>query len=134
MNDVVERSRILEMQEIMRTMPQVELQTDHYWADGMYCRIVHRPAGTVIVGKVHKKEHFYMVLKGAVQVGKEVYEAGSVIVSKPGTKRAVYALEDSICCTVHRSKKRNLDKLEKQLVEHDENTLFDAQNKLKELT
>ena len=134
MNDITEMDRVLELQEIMREMPQVELQTDHYWADGMYCRVVARPAGTVIIGKVHKREHFYMVLKGAVQVGKDVYEAGSVIVSKPGTKRAVIALEDSICCTVHKSKKRNLDKLEKQLIEPDKKALFDSRNKLKELT
>ena len=122
---------VLKLEEIMRTMPQIELQTDHYFADGMYCRVVARPKGTVIVGKVHKKEHFYIVAKGCVQIEKEVYPAGTVLVSQPGTKRAVFALEDSICLTVHRTNNRNLKRLEKQLVEDDPLALFDAGNKLK---
>ena len=76
----------------MMNLPQVQLQTAHFFADGMYARAVYRPAGTLIVGKVHKREHFYIVTKGSVQVSKDVYRAGTVIVSKPGTKRAVLAL------------------------------------------
>ena len=133
MNDLAERSSVEALQALMLTMPQVELQTDHYFADGMYCRVVTRPAGTLIVGKVHKREHFYIVAKGAVQVGETVYPAGSVVVSQPGTKRAVLALEDSVCLTVHRTAKRNLDKIERDLVEKDSTALFDARNKLKEL-
>lgn len=125
MNDIVK------LQQIMSTMPQLELQTDHYWADGMYCRVVARPKGAVIVGKVHKREHFYIVAKGCVQIEKEVYPAGTVLVSQPGTKRAVFALEDSICLTVHRTKKRNLEAIERQLVEPDPLALFDAGNRLK---
>jgi len=123
------------LQQAMREMPQTELQTDHYFADGMYARVLSRSAGTLIVGKVHKKEHFYIVAKGKVQVasGDDVrtYDSGSVIVSKPGTKRAVLALEDSICLTVHRTKKRDLDKIEHELVIPDQTALFDARNKLK---
>jgi hypothetical protein len=133
MNDLAERSSVEALQALMLTMPQVELQTDHYFADGMYCRVVTRAAGTLIVGKVHKREHFYIVAKGAVQVGETVYPAGSVVVSQPGTKRAVLALEDSVCLTVHRTAKRNLDKIERDLVEKDSTALFDARNKLKEL-
>lgn len=121
------------LEDAMRLMPQVELETDHYFADGMYARVLKRPAGTLIIGKEHKKEHFYIVTKGKVQVGKDIYEAGDVIVSKPGTKRAVLALEDSICMTIHRTKYKNLDKIEKQLIQPDTKALFDAENKLKEL-
>lgn len=121
----------------MREMPQAQLETAHAWADGMYCRTLFRSAGTLIVGKVHKKEHFYIVAKGKVQVAMDddvkEYEAGTVIVSKPGTKRAVYALEDSVCMTVHRTRKKNLDKIEKELIEPDAKALFDSRNGLKEL-
>ena len=125
---------ITKLEDFMRSLPQAELHTEHYFADGMYCRLLERKAGTLIVGKQHKREHFYIVAKGKVQVGKDIYEAGTVIISKPGTKRAVLALEDSICLTVHRTKKRNLDQIEKQLIEPDTKALFDAENKLKELT
>lgn len=127
--NLIERQQIERLQDAVSRLPQVELQTDHYFADGMYARVVTRLKGTVIVGKVHKREHFYIVAKGRVQVGKEVYEAGTVIVSQPGTKRAVYALEDSVCLTVHRTKKRNLDAIERQLIEPDRKALFDSSNK-----
>jgi len=136
MNEVV-TGRIWKLQEAMLSLPQADLPTFHYFADGMYARVVKRPKGTLIVGKVHKKEHFYIVTKGKVEVasetGTEIYESGDVIVSKPGTKRAVLALEDSICMTVHRTKKKNLEKIERELVFEDKTALFDARNKLKEL-
>lgn len=127
-----------DLQAVMRKMPQVEVETEHYFADGMYCRVVPRPAGTVIVGKVHKREHFYMVVKGAVAVvqdgaERKVYHAPSIIVSKPGTKRAVVALEDSVCLTVHRTDQTDLAKIEEELVEHDPTALFDAHNRPRRL-
>lgn len=125
----------------MSNLPQVELETDHYFADGMYARVLSRKSGTLIVGKVHRREHFYIVARGLVRVLMDDgetrdYPAGTVIVSAPGTKRAVLALEDSVCLTVHRTKKRNLDKIEKELIFPDDTALFDASNrqKVKELT
>jgi hypothetical protein len=59
------------------------------------------------------------------------YTAPSVIVSKPGTKRAVYAVTDAVCMTIHRTKKRNLDKIERELIEEDRLALFDSSNRIK---
>ena len=98
MNDVTiqdqpTREKIEILQSLMSVMPQVDLSnhTKHHFADGMYCRELFRPAGTTIVGKVHKREHFYIVLFGAVTVVgdgfRETITAPRIIVSKPGTKR-----------------------------------------------
>lgn len=129
------RDLVRVMEQTMYRLPQAELVTDHYFADGMYARVLFRPAGTLIVGKVHKREHFYIVAKGKVQVamddGVKVFCAGAVLVSQPGTKRAVLALEDSVCLTVHRTNKKNLKKIELELIEPDERALFDSTNSLK---
>ena len=131
------RQSIEQLQAAMVQLPQLDLskQTRHLYADGMYCRPLARPAGCLIVGKVHRREHFYIVAKGRVQVtngegAAVVYEAGDVIVSKPGTKRAVLALEDSICMTVHQNPTggTDLDAIERELIEPDETALFDARN------
>ena len=112
--------------------------TEHAFADGMYARIVYRPKGTFLIGKVHKREHFYIVSQGLVRVdsgsGFQNYKAGDVIVSQPGTKRAVLALADSVCMTVHRTDSTDLDEIEKELLEPDESSLYDARNELKEKT
>lgn len=130
-------SRVLQLQKAMRELPQLELETLHFFADGMYARVVPRPQGAVIVGKVHKREHFYIVAKGSVAVMSEgelkTLKAGDIVVSQPGTKRAVYALEDSVCMTIHRTDKTDLGEIEKDIVEEDEMALFNSANKLKAL-
>jgi quercetin dioxygenase-like cupin family protein len=131
------KNAVVALQAEMSRLPQVELETEHHFADGMYARVVRRPKGTLIVGKVHKREHFYIVTKGSVRVSDgeswKDHQAGDVIVSKPGTKRAVYAHEDSICMTVHRTKKRDLEKIERELVHEDPTSLFGPGNKILQL-
>jgi hypothetical protein len=132
------RLTVSALQSAMSKMEQFVPETEHYFADGMYCRVVTRPSGCLIVGKVHRKEHFYMVVQGAVAVvqdgaERKVYRAPSIIVSKPGTKRAVIALEDSVCLTVHRTDKTDLNEIESELIESDEQSLFGADNQLKAL-
>lgn len=119
----------------MRLLPQVELETKHHFADGMYIRELFRPAGTLIVGKVHRKEHFYILLSGEITVitgdVREHFKAPKIIVSPSGTKRAVLAHTDSLCLTVHRTNSKNLDAIERELLEPEPNALFDASNRLK---
>ena len=133
--EVPTREQIENLQREMVAMPQVELQTDHYFSGGMYCRKLTRPAGTLIVGKVHKKDHFFLCAKGEIiawsEGGMRHLREGDVIVSKPGTKRVTLAVTDAIGITFHRTNKTNLDKIEKELIEPDELALFDSNNKLK---
>lgn len=140
MNELVEsniptREQIDRLQGELVKMPQVELPTEHYFHGGMYCRKVFRPAGTTIVGKVHKKDHFFLCAKGEIiawsEKGMVHLHAGDIIESKPGTKRVTFAVTDAIGITFHKTNKRNLDKIEKELIEYDETALFDSANKLK---
>lgn len=132
-------SAIERLSEIARAMPQVsDCETGHHFADGMYLRTLWRRAGTLIIGKVHKKEHFYLVLKGSVRItgnegseGPVTLTAPAVVVSHPGTQRAVYALEDSLCATVHRTDATDMDAIETDLVEPDERAFFGPGNALK---
>jgi hypothetical protein len=125
------------LQHEVSKLPQLELATEHYCHGGMYCRKVFMPAGTVVVGKVHKTNHFFLCAKGEIIVttdkGVITLTAGDVIESKPKTKRAIYAQTDSIIINFHKTSKTNLDKIEKELVEHDDLSMFDARNKLKVL-
>lgn len=126
---------IVELQKEAAKLPQAQLFTEHFFADGMYARVLFRPADTLIVGKVHRREHLYIIASGEVTViGNGVKErilGPRVIVSSPGTKRAVYSHTDATCITVHRTDERDLDKIEAELVEEDETAMFDARNELK---
>ena len=130
---VLARAKIDRLEQEMRKLPQVELPTEILFCKevGMVARVVHHAAGVVVVGRVHKKEHFFIVAKGRLQIDDRIYEPGTILLSKPGTKRAAVALEDAVLITVHRTDKKNLQKIEKELVEPDEKSLFDPFNRLK---
>ena len=130
------KEQIEKLQAEMVKMPQAELQTEHYFSEGMYCRKLTRPAGTLIVGKVHKKPHFFLCAKGEIiawtESGMRTLQPGDIIESQPGTKRVTYAISDAIGITVHKTDKTDLDEIEAELIELDETALFDSSNKLKQ--
>jgi len=140
MNNIIEqmgipsKEQIEKLQSEMAKMPQVELETEHYFSGGMYCRKLIRPAGTLIVGKVHLKDHFFMCAKGEIiawsEKGMKTLKAGDIIESKQGTKRVTYAVTDAIGITFHKTDKTDLDDIEAELIEPDATALFDSSNKL----
>lgn len=141
MNDLelpthVSREQIERLQAEMMAMPQTQsLVTEHQFSPGMYLRRVFRPAGTLIVGKVHKKPHFFLCAKGTIiawtEGGMKRLEAGDIIESQPGTKRVTLAVTDAIGITIHRTDLTDLDEIEAELIEPDITALFDSKNKLK---
>jgi hypothetical protein len=134
----VSREQVDRLQAEMVKMPQAELTTEHLFSPGMYMRKVFRPAGTLIVGKIHKEPHFFLCAKGEIiawtETGMRRLQAGDVVESKPGTKRVTLAVTDAIGITIHRTEKTDLDEIEAELIEPDETALFNAQNDIKKLT
>lgn len=93
----------------------------HRFADGVYAREMFIPAGTVIVGKIHKFGHLNVITKGKCVVltefGTETLEAPHTFISKPGTKRVVGAIEDTVWTTFHGvGKETDLSKIEDQII------------------
>ncbi len=112
MTDIIEyaycdlRDKVFALQEIMLSMPQVELPLNHYFAGNLYARELIIPKDTTIVGKIHKYDHFVMVIKGELSFSADDYsvkrvKAPFIMRSKAGAKRAIYAHEDSVMVTVH---------------------------------
>lgn len=128
------RAQIEALQVQLLKLPQAEPKTTHRFADGMYAREVFRVAGTLIVGKVHKKEHFFMVLSGELtlwtETGMKRVTAPFVWISQPGTKRVTYAHTDAIALTVHQVSSRDLEAIEAELVEEEVASRFGVGNLL----
>ena len=129
------RESVQALQDAMMEMPQYEPPTEHIFHGGMYCRQVWRPAGCTIVGRVHKKEHFYMIVSGTVCIttddGVQTLTGPMLLCSKPGTKRAVHALTDALCMTFHATDATDVAQVEEELVEPEPNSKFTIGNKIK---
>jgi hypothetical protein len=114
------RNSICQLEEAMLQAPQVEIKTTHYFAEGLYAREIFIPKGTLLTGKIHKTEHLNIISKGKISVstedGNKIIEAPCTIISRPGTKRAGYALEDTVWTTIHATKETDLVRLEQELI------------------
>lgn len=133
--DLPTEEQILLLQSEVGKLPQAEFETEHLFSDGMYCRKIFIGPGCLVVGKTHKKDHFFMCILGEVRIGTtrgiETMRAGDVLESKAGTKRVVFSKNGCILVTMHRTDKKDLDEIEKEFIESEPNSLFDSANKLK---
>jgi hypothetical protein len=121
--DLSKREKIIALQELARLCP-----LKHVFAPGgackhVYAREIFIPAGTAIVGKIHKHAHLNMLMRGRVSVftekGREEFEGPLTMVSQAGTKRAVYAIEDAIWVTVHLTNSMDLAEIEDEIIAKD---------------
>lgn len=94
----------------------------HSFSDGIYTREMFLPKDTFAIGKIHKLDHTWFLLKGslliATQDGVEKVVAPFQGNSKAGVKRAVYVLEDSVFVNVfpNNGNVKDIDELEKTFV------------------
>lgn len=94
------RQKAERLQEAMQSVPQIDCPVREYFAPGMYAREITLPAGTVLVGAVHKVENLAVLSKGrivlATDSGPIEITAPYTLTVKPGAKNAATALEDSV--------------------------------------
>jgi len=135
----VPRQLVVDAQEELAQLPQASgMSTKHLFVAGLYCRHMFIPAGTVIVGKEHKTDHFLIGCSGKLLVmgqGRDyLLQPGDVIPSSEGTKRLVVALTDVIALNIHKTTKTSTEGLEEELMYPDSAALYDVNNQPKEGT
>jgi hypothetical protein len=142
----VARSKIMAIQRACQGLPDGERMDEspplrHWLAPGIYAREIHLPAGTLVVGKIHRQRHLNIISKGSVtcytEFGLEHHEAPSSFISEPGTKRVVLTHEDAIWTTIHPNPtdETDISKLEEMCVAIEYAELgMEVSNDLKELT
>ena len=117
---LAQRSKIAALEAVMKTMPQYQETLFHHFANGLYAREMRIEAGTVVVGKIHRKDCINFIMEGEVEVvseeGRTRISAPEIFVSPAGTKRTMAALTDLVWVTVHASHETDLDKLESEMI------------------
>lgn len=125
------RQKIAVLVGEMGKMPQVQCPLQHYFAPGIYLREIFMPAGSIVIGKIHKTEHLNLIERGKVSIihadgSTETFSAPYTFVSKPGVQKVLYIHEDTVWKTVHATDERDIDRLDALLIEPDESyPIFD---------
>lgn len=126
MNDLVRtvtQDTVLAVEDAIKggALPPVELTYDHYFADGVYARVMKAPAGALVIGKAHRTEHLSILLKGSCTItnddGSVVYaEAPLIVVTPPGKKKMALVHTDMEFVNVHPTMTTDLDEIEKRVI------------------
>ena len=94
----------------------------HEFADQIYLRKMVMQKNQIVVGAEHKHEHVWFLLSGKVLIKESdetiIHEAPCYTISKPGAKRTIIALKESIFMNVHKNPNntKNIKELENQIV------------------
>ena len=94
----------------------------HTFADGIYVRQMDMKAGSAVVGAIHNHLHVWFLLTGRLNVATEEsieeFISPCYVLASPGSKRVIYAVEDSIFVNIHKNPKniKDIEILEKEIV------------------
>jgi len=94
----------------------------HTFADGIYIRQMDMKAGSAVVGAIHNHLHVWFLLTGRLNVATEEsieeFISPCYVLASPGSKRVIYAVEDSIFVNIHKNPKniKDIEILEKEIV------------------
>ena len=112
-----------------------QLPLTHTFCEGIYTREIVLKKGVVAIGKIHKNDHVFFLLKGKMMLCTEngVQEMVAPFYGKSpsGTKRVVVAMEDCVFVNVHPNPDNveNIEELEEKFVV----SSFDEYNRFKQL-
>lgn len=116
MNAITTTDKVDAIQAAIERMPQVELPLTHRFTPGMYIRTIFMPKGTLVVSRIHKTEHPFIVTRGACAVwderaGWKEIKAGHIGITMPGTRRILYIYEDAEWTTFHATELRDPEEI-----------------------
>lgn len=84
---------------------EVECPVEHYFAPGMYTRKCSIPAGSVVIGKMHRHQHPTFLMQGTVAIntdrGMELIHGPHIWISQTNAKRILRTVTDCVFATVH---------------------------------
>jgi hypothetical protein len=117
------REKVERLEALILECQQVDLKTTHKLSGGVYARTITIPAGTVLTGAAHKKDHINIV-QGDITVstdeGMKRLTGQHVLTTKAGNKRVGLAHANTIWTTVCQTFLTDFDEIEAELVEEPE--------------
>ena len=108
MNEVITstRAKVDLLEYEWGRLPQIALPLVHKFTPGLYVRQITMPKGSLVISKIHKTTHPFVISKGSCSV---MDEAGNIVrlkaphlgITAPGTRRILYMHEETVWTTFH---------------------------------
>ena len=129
------RDRISEFEKLIEAIPgsfkgdHESCPLSHIFGDGICTREIFLPAGTTVVGKIHRLSHPNFILQGTVIVTSDRQQEPTTIhapmyyFSPAGSRKVVHAVTDAVWVTVHPTDKRTPEELEDEIIAKSYNEL-----------
>jgi|TARA_R100000656_G_scaffold96132_1_gene69800 hypothetical protein len=98
---------------------------EHTFTDGIYIRQMSMKKNSFVIGKIHRHNHVWFLLTGMISVADENntidHIAPCYVEAPAGSKRMIYAHEDSIWVNVHANPTdtQDLEELEELIIAKD---------------
>jgi len=121
----------LEASLVHSGLPKAECPVTHRFTPGMYIREIFIPAGTLLTSMEHRYEHPFVISQGRIRVTSEkegcvTYQAPHTGITRPGTRRALYAETDVIWTTFHVTEETDVEKIGQAILAPPANSLLPA--------
>jgi len=113
----------------MAKLPQTEQPLKHQFLPGLYLRTIINPKDSIVGTKIHREANVSTILRGKLHCitedGIETLTAPMQFITKPGTERILYAVEETEFSTCHPNPLdlTDLDELERRIIAPDFETL-----------
>jgi len=119
-SNLLHREKIEVLQKAVLELPQTMPKLEHFFAHKIYARKGVIKKGTILIGAIKKYSHINIIVYGDSSVftedGETRIKGHTVLVSQGGTKRVIYAHEDTLWITIISANETDLDKVEEEVL------------------
>ena len=120
--DIPIHEKVEKLLSQVEQMPQVDCQTKHYFGPSLYIREVTMPAGSVVIGKPHRKEHMCVMLQGRMIIvdaeGKQKELVAPMTFVGGAGRKVAYILETTVFQNILATDETDIEVLENMLVDN----------------
>jgi len=98
----------------------VHIEPKHIHCEGVYAREIIIPAGTSLVGEIHLHDQINIISQGIIKVATEEglreIKAPCTFISPAGTKRAGFAVTDTVWTVFHATTSTDQQEIKKEFI------------------
>lgn len=115
------RAEIQQAEDVLLSMPQVDVPIEHFFGDGVYGRQMTLKAGEAFTGAVHLTNHINVLAQGTMLIKTSTSDAEEitsphVFECSPNTKKMGYAVTDCVLINFIGTDLKDVKEIERTVV------------------